>query len=69
MLLSAVYAVACALLDVLLARIPTGRAHAVERLALRHEGHVLRRQAKRTHWRAADRLLLAALSRCAPRAD
>jgi hypothetical protein len=69
MLLSAVYAVACALLDGLLAREPTGRAHAVELLALRHEVRVLRRQGKRTPWRAADRLLLAALSRCAPRTD
>ncbi len=69
MLLPLVYAVVCALLDRLLARTPTGRAQAVELLALRLEVRVLRRPAKRTRWRAADRLLLAALSRCAPRPD
>jgi putative transposase len=69
MLLSLVYAVVCALLDLLLARTPAGRAQVVELLALRHEVRVLRRQGKRTRWRAADRLLLAALSRCAPRAQ
>jgi hypothetical protein len=40
----------------------------VELLTLRREVRVLRRQGKRTHWQAADRLLLAALSRCVPRA-
>jgi putative transposase len=67
MLLSLGYAVACVLLDLLLVRTPPGRAQAVELLALRHEARVLRRQVKRTRWRAADRLLLAALSRCVPR--
>jgi hypothetical protein len=69
MLLSLVYAVVCALLDLLLARTPAGRAQVVELLAVRHEVRVLRRQAKRTRWWAADRLLLAALSRCAPRTE
>ena len=68
MLLSPVYAIVCALLDLLLVRTPSARALAVELLTLRHEVRVLRRQVKRTHWQAADRLLLAALSRCAPRA-
>ena len=69
MLLSLVYAVVCALLDQLLVRTSTGRGQAVELLALRHEVRVLRRQVKRTQWRAEDRLLLAALSRCALRTE
>ena len=69
MLLSVVYAVVCALLDLLLAQRSAERAQAVELLALRHEVRVLRRHVKRTHWLAADRLLLAALSRYAPRAE
>jgi hypothetical protein len=69
MLLSFVYAVVCFLLDLLLAQTPTARAQAVELLALRHEVRVLRRQVRRTHWRAADRLLLASLSRRVPRAE
>jgi putative transposase len=68
MLLSSVYAVVCTLLDLLLVHMPSGRAQAVELLALRHEVRVLRQQVKRTHWQAADRLLLAALSQCVPRA-
>lgn len=68
MLLSAGYAIVCALLDLLLVRTPSARALAVELLTLRHEVRVLRRQVKRTHWQAPDRLLIAALSRCVPRA-
>src|ERR687894_758737 len=68
MLLSVVYAAVCALLGLLLARTPAGRAQAIELLALRHEVRVLRRQVRRPRWRAADRLLLAALSRYAPHA-
>jgi hypothetical protein len=49
-LLALVYAVVCALLDLLLARTPTGRAQAVELLTLRHEVRVLRRRVKRTRW-------------------
>jgi hypothetical protein len=60
--------VVCFLLDLLLAQTPTARAQAVELLALRHEVRVPRRQVRRTHLRAADRLLLAALSRRVPRA-
>jgi hypothetical protein len=68
MLFSSVYAIVCARLDLMLVRTPPERAQAVELLTLRHEVRVLRRQVKGPRWRAADRLLLAALSRWAPRA-
>ena len=57
------------LLLVALGRNPAARAEKVELLALRHEVRVLRRQVKRSAWRPRDRLLLAALSRCLPRAE
>ena len=69
MLLSVMYAVVGLLLDLLLAQTPAARAQAVDLLALRHEVRVLRRQVRQTHWRAADRLLLASLSRRVPRAE
>jgi putative transposase len=64
--LSLVYTAVCGLLDLALVRTPPDRAQAVELLALRHELRVLRRQAKRPHWRPGDRLQLAALSRRVP---
>ena len=69
MALSLVDAVVCALLDLPLVRTRTGRAQALELLALRHEVRVLRWQVKRTQWRAADRLLPAAVSRCLSRTE
>lgn len=67
MLVSIVYGVVRWLLDLLLVSPQSDRAQTVELLALRHEVRVLRRQVKPTPWRPADRLLLAALSRCVPR--
>src|SRR5262249_52280250 len=64
-----VYRLVCWLLYLALDRDPVGRAETVELLALRHEVRVLRRQVTRSAWRPRDRLLLTALSRCAPRAQ
>jgi hypothetical protein len=68
MCLALVYCLVCWLLHLALDRDPVARAEMVELLALRHEVRVLRRQVKRSAWRPPDRLLLAALSRCVPRA-
>jgi hypothetical protein len=69
MLLFLAYRLVCWLLHLALVRSPAARPETVELLALRHEVRVLRRQVKRTAWRPRDRLLLAALSRCLPRAQ
>src|SRR5262249_60596041 len=69
MVLALVYSLVCWLLRVALGRDPAARAEMAERLALGHEVRVLRRQVKRSAWRSRDRLLLAALSRCVPRAQ
>jgi len=68
-LVSLAYAIVRALLDLLMINAPWKRAQTVELVALRHEVRVLRRQVARTPWRPADRLVLAALSRCLPRAE
>jgi putative transposase len=67
--LSILYGIAALLLDLLLPRTGVERTRDVELLALRHEVRVLRRQVKRTRWGPADRLVLAALCRCLPRAE
>jgi putative transposase len=67
--LALVYAAVFQLLNLLLGPVGSDRARTIELLALRHEVRVLRRQVKRTQWRPGDRLLLAALSRCVPRAE
>src|SRR5262249_32867253 len=69
MLLFLVYRLVGWLLHLALGRNPAARPETVELLALRHEVRVLRRQVKRSAWRPRDRLLLAALSRCLPRAQ
>src|SRR6266545_68527 len=68
MLYALAYAAARALLGLL---VRGGRLSAadVELLALRHEARTLRRAGGRGAWRPADRLLLAALSRCLPGRD
>ena len=68
MLYALAYAVACALLGLL---VRWGRLSAsdVELLALRHEARGLRRTGRRGAWRPTDRLVLAALSRCLPGRD
>src|SRR6266540_3270956 len=68
MLYALAYAVACALLGLL---VRWGRLSAsdVELLALRHEARGLRRTVRRGAWRPTDRLVLAALSRCLPGRD
>ena len=68
MLPSILYAAVRLLLDLALLRCRNGTAHDLELLALRHEVRVLRRRTKRIPWRPGDRLVLAALSRCLPRA-
>jgi putative transposase len=69
MLFAIAYSLVGWLLRVALDRNPAARAEMVELLALRHEVRILRRQVKRSVWRPTDRLLLAALSRCVPRAE
>ena len=68
LLLSLVYAVVRLFVDVALVRSHSVAARDVELLALRHEVRVLRRRNTRTAWRPGDRVVLAALSRCVPRA-
>src|SRR5918999_3683726 len=68
MLPSILYAVVRLLLDLALLRCQSDAARDLELLALRQEVRVLRRRTKRIAWRPGDRLVLAALSRCLPRA-
>ena len=67
MLLSIIYSIVCFLTNLALLQIHDCTARDIELLALRHEVRVLRRQTKRSAWRAADRLVFAALSHCLPR--
>ena len=69
MLLSYLYMVVSVLLDRVAVRTPSARAQTIELLALRDEVRVPRRQGQRTRWRPGDRVFLAALSRCLPRAE
>jgi putative transposase len=69
MLVSLFYATVRLLLDLALLRCRSGTARDLELLALRHEVRILRRRTKRLAWRPGDRLVLAALSRCLPRAN
>jgi putative transposase len=68
-LLSFLFTIAFVLLDRAVVRTPSARAQAIELLTLRHEVHVLRRQVQRKPWRPGDRVFLAALRRCLPRAE
>ncbi len=66
-LLSFVYRVACGVFRLLALRLRSGEHKEVEILVLRHELAVARRQLGRPQPSAADRALLAALSRALPR--
>ena len=66
MLLALLYVVVCGLLRLHLVPGKRLTAAEIELLALRHERRVLRRRTGGAAWRPADRLLLAALSRCLP---
>ena len=68
MLLSLVYTLVRLLVELALVRSGRAAGRDLELLALRHEVRVLRRQVKRTAWQPGDRCVLAALSRCMPRA-
>src|SRR3712207_4411202 len=68
MLASLWYATVRLLLDLALLRCGSGAARDLELLAFRHEVRNLRARTKRIAWRPGDRLVLAALSRCLPRA-
>ncbi len=67
MLVSFVYLVACRLFALVLLLARSDRSKELELLVLRHELSVLRRQARRPRLTESDRLVLAALSRVAPR--
>jgi putative transposase len=68
MLPSILYVIVRLLLDLAMLRCQSDAARDLELLALRHAVRVLRRRTKRIAWRPGDRLVLAALSRCLPRA-
>jgi transposase InsO family protein len=64
---SSLYLVACRLLALLVLLSRDDRSKELEILVLRHELAILRRQAGRPRFAPSDRLMLAALSRVAPR--
>jgi putative transposase len=67
LLVSSLYLVACRLLALLVLLARADRSKELEILVLRHELAVLRRQVGRPQFDPPDRLILAALSRVAPR--
>lgn len=67
MLVSFVYVVACRLFALVLLLARSDRSKELGLLVLRHELSILRRQVARPRFEPADRLVLAALSRVAPR--
>jgi putative transposase len=67
LLVSSLYLVACRLLALLVLLARGDRSKELEILVLRHELAILRRQAGRPRFESSDRLVLAALSRVAPR--
>src|SRR3712207_6793199 len=69
MLLSALYALTCLLLDLVRLGCRGNAARDVELLVLRHEVRVLRRHAKRPRYQPGDRLVLAGLGRLLPRSE
>jgi putative transposase len=68
LLVSIAYVWFCLLAELALIPCRHGRTRDIDLLARRHEVRVLRRQARRTAWQPGDRRVLAALSRCPPRA-
>jgi putative transposase len=68
MLPSILYVIVRLLLHLAMLRCQSDAARDLELLALRHAVRVLRRRTQRIAWRPGDRLVLAALSRCLPRA-
>ena len=67
LLVSLVYWVLRRLLELVVLRLRSDRSKELEILLLRHQLYVLARQVARPRLRAADRVLLAALSRSLPR--
>ena len=67
MLVSSLYLIVCRMLALLLLLARGDRSKELELLVLRHELSILRRQAGRPRYEPRDRLVLAALSRVAPR--
>jgi transposase InsO family protein len=65
--ISALYAVVCRLLELIVLVGRSDRAKELEILVLRHELSILRRQARQPRFEAHDRVLLAAFSRMLPR--
>ena len=63
MLLSALYALTCLLLDLVRLGCRGNAARDIELLVLRHEVRILRRRVKRVHYDPGDRLVLAGLTR------
>jgi hypothetical protein len=67
LLVSSLYLVVCRLLALLVLLARGDRSKELEILVIRHELAILRRQAGRPRFAPSDRLMLAALSRVAPR--